>query len=37
VTNKSKLSQYVAPGGGYAIGIMEAKDKDATKGLKTLK
>ena len=37
VTNKSKLSQYVAPGGGYAISIVEAKDKDATKGLKTLK
>jgi hypothetical protein len=24
VTNKSKLSQYCAPGGGYAISIMEA-------------
>ena len=35
VTSKSKLSQLVAPGGGYAISIMEAT-KDETKGLKKL-
>lgn len=35
VTSKSKLSQYVAPGGGYAISIMEAT-KENTKGLKKL-
>jgi len=35
VTNKSKLSQFVAPGGGYAISITEA-GKDAAKGLKKL-
>ena len=35
VTSKSKLSQYVAPGGGYAISIMEAI-KESTKGLKKL-
>jgi hypothetical protein len=37
VTNKSKLSQLVAPGGGYAISIIEATTPDATKGLKPLK
>ena len=37
VTNKSKLSQLVAPGGGYAISIMEATSPAATKGLKSLK
>ncbi|NPA35849.1 MAG: glycoside hydrolase family 97 protein [Chlorobi bacterium] len=36
VTNKSKLSQYCAPGGGYAISIIEAKDKSDTKSLKKL-
>lgn len=35
VTNKSKLSQLSAPGGGYAISLIEA-DKDQTKGLKKL-
>ena len=35
VTNKSKLTQWSAPGGGYAISIMEA-DKSQTKGLKSL-
>ena len=35
VNNKSKLSQRSAPGGGYAISIMEA-DKSETKGLKKL-
>jgi len=35
VTGKSKLSQFVAPGGGYAISIVEAT-KDNTKGLKKL-
>ena len=36
VTNKSKLSQYCAPGGGYAISIIEAKDKSDTRSLKKL-
>ena len=36
VTPKSILSQYSAPGGGYAISFVEA-DKTATKGLKKLK
>ncbi len=35
VTNKSKLSQWSAPGGGYAVSIIEA-DKSQTKGLKKL-
>jgi hypothetical protein len=35
VTNKSKLLQFCAPGGGYAISILEA-DKNQTKGLKKL-
>lgn len=35
VNNKSKLSQLSAPGGGYAISIIEA-DKSQTKGLKKL-
>jgi hypothetical protein len=35
VTSKSKLSQFVAPGGGYAISIVEA-DKTSAKGLKKL-
>jgi len=35
VTNKSKLSQFVAAGGGYAISFVEAT-KDQTKGLKKL-
>ncbi|HYH15573.1 MAG TPA: glycoside hydrolase family 97 C-terminal domain-containing protein, partial [Flavisolibacter sp.] len=36
VTNKSKLTQFCAPGGGYAISVFEATDKNALKGLKTL-
>lgn len=35
-TNKSKLSQLSAVGGGYAISIVEATDKDSLKGLKAL-
>ncbi|SMD44277.1 Glycosyl-hydrolase 97 C-terminal, oligomerisation [Aquiflexum balticum DSM 16537] len=35
VTNKSTLSQESAPGGGYAISIVEAT-KEQTKGLKKL-
>jgi alpha-glucosidase len=35
VTYKSKLKQYSAPGGGYAISIFES-DKAAVKGLKKL-
>ncbi len=35
VTSKSELSQQSAPGGGYAISIMEA-DKSEAKGLKKL-
>lgn len=35
VTSKSKLAQLSAPGGGYAISIVEA-DKAQTKGLKKL-
>ncbi|PRY96356.1 glycosyl hydrolase family 97 [Marinilabilia salmonicolor] len=36
VTSKSKLSQKCAPGGGYAISLIEAQDKSETKGLKKL-
>jgi len=36
VTNKSKLSQYCAPGGGYAISIIEESNKKNLKGLKKL-
>ncbi|MDU1892269.1 MAG: glycoside hydrolase family 97 protein [Dysgonomonas sp.] len=35
VNNKSKLSQFCAPAGGYAISIIEV-DKAETKGLKRL-
>lgn len=35
VNSKSKLMQYCAPGGGYAISIVEA-DKNQIKGLKRL-
>ncbi len=35
VTNKSKLAQWSAPGGGYAISIAEA-GKEQVKGLKKL-
>ncbi|MEM9000740.1 MAG: glycoside hydrolase family 97 protein [Bacteroidota bacterium] len=33
---KSKLKQFCAPGGGYAISIFETKDKNALRGLKKL-
>lgn len=36
VTAKTVLRLKAAPGGGYAISIMEAKDTKATKGLKKL-
>ena len=36
VTNKSKLKQFVAPGGGYAISIVPVKNKKETKGLRRL-
>jgi len=36
VTSKSKLSQQCAQGGGYAISIIEVKDKKETKGIKRL-
>ncbi|RDY58092.1 glycoside hydrolase family 97 protein [Flagellimonas nanhaiensis] len=36
VNYKSKLSQYCAPGGGYAISIVHAEDKKELKGLKRL-
>ena len=36
VNNKSKLTQYCAPGGGYAISIIEVKDPQETKGLRRL-
>lgn len=36
VTSKSKLKQFVAPGGGYAISIVPVKDKKETKGLRKL-
>lgn len=36
VSNLTRLSQFSAPGGGYAISIVEAKDPAALKGLATL-
>lgn len=36
VTSKSDISLDCAPGGGYAISIMEATDKSELKGLKKL-
>ncbi len=36
VTNKSMLKQKCAPGGGYAISVIEITDKAQTKGLKKL-
>ncbi|MBS2097019.1 glycoside hydrolase family 97 protein [Carboxylicivirga linearis] len=36
VTSKSKLSQYCAPGGGYAVSITEVVEKSELKGLKKL-
>lgn len=35
VTKKSQLAQFVAPGGGYAISILEASSA-LTKGLERL-
>ena len=37
VTAKTVLKLKAAPGGGYAISVIEAADKSATKGLKKLK
>ncbi|BEG99935.1 glycoside hydrolase family 97 protein [Bacteroides sedimenti] len=36
VTNKSKVTLKAAPGGGYAISIIEVKTPDEMKGLKKL-
>lgn len=36
VTNKSMLSQFCAPGGGYAISFVEVTDKAQLKGIKKL-
>jgi alpha-glucosidase len=36
VNSKSKLTQKSAPGGGYAISIIEVKDKAQSKGIKKL-
>ncbi len=36
VTNKSKLTQTSAPGGGFAISIKEVTGKDQKKGIKKL-
>jgi len=36
VTSKSKLSQFCAPGGGYAISIITPENKDELKGIKKL-
>ncbi len=36
VNSKSKLTQKCAPGGGYAISVMEVTDKSQSKGLKKL-
>ncbi|MEX6686205.1 glycoside hydrolase family 97 protein [Danxiaibacter flavus] len=36
VTNKSKLAQYCAPGGGYAISVIEARNDNELKGLRSL-
>lgn len=36
VTSKSQLSQFCAPGGGYAISLFEVKDKSEVKGFKRL-
>ena len=37
VTGKSKLSQWCAPGGGYAVSIVEPADPREMKGLPVLK
>jgi hypothetical protein len=36
VNNKSKLTQLSAPGGGYAISLLEVTDKAQVKGIKKL-
>lgn len=36
VTDESELSQHCAPGGGYAISLIEVKDEEQTKGLPKL-
>ncbi|WP_062128206.1 glycoside hydrolase family 97 protein [Geofilum rubicundum] len=36
VNSKSKLTQKCAPGGGYAISVMEVTDRSETKGLRKL-
>jgi hypothetical protein len=36
VTNKSKLSQLSAPGGGYAVSIIEIKSKIRLKTSQTI-
>jgi glucan 1,4-alpha-glucosidase len=36
VNSKSKLTQKCAPGGGYAVSVMEVTDKSQTKGLRKL-
>jgi alpha-glucosidase len=36
-THKTKLTLKAAPGGGYAISIIEAKDKKELKGLRKIK
>jgi alpha-glucosidase len=36
VTSKSKLTQKSAPGGGYAISVVEVTDKAQTKGIRKL-
>ncbi|MCR4030705.1 MULTISPECIES: glycoside hydrolase family 97 protein [Flavobacterium] len=36
VTSRSKLAQFSAPGGGYAISIVPVEDGTKTKGLKQL-
>ncbi len=36
VNHKSKLSQFCAPGGGYAMSLFEVGDKSETKGLRRL-
>lgn len=36
VSNKSKLSQFCAPGGGYAMSIFEVQNEEEIKGIKKL-
>ncbi|MEM6525387.1 MAG: glycoside hydrolase family 97 protein [Bacteroidota bacterium] len=36
VTSKSRFTQFCAQGGGYAISLLEVKDKSEIKGLKRL-